>query len=674
MYVRSLLLFVATVLTTASSFAQPINLKKPKIKAEASGNSFILSLDPEPPPPIKPVGSGRSEPEWLYFWEFGDGHYSEEKNPLHAFTQKGKLPVNVYLTPAYSLDKPLKISDEVDIDKTGGAPSKRGYPSLGRNSFIRISTNNNELVMREDLQLVIHYKPPPGHNSGFIALAFNEKTAAKRSFKYASERTYYGERAVDDIFEVAEVANNADNQNLLDKQAGDFQQIYAFKYQNKSPSESYRLFITLRVETPAVGSQIGLKAFLMPEKGSMPSSGTSNLKTMTILASHDPNRITVVPRVVEYPVPTDTIFRYKLFFQNKGEGVAKGLTVRVTRDSTMNIDSMKIQGAKIATEPCPMCNVVRNPRASCLDTIISEKYIDFIFKNVLLYGTRGKETLTSDQTKGEIQFSIKPKVVTNKKGIIQVPEVDAVVTRGAIKFDTDNDTVFTNEIDTQFRMRSFAAKVGYNAGRPLSELRGDAEGLSNVMLSVSYTDNPVHRGLAWESELAYSSFRYTREKNSVFPNENVLNLTDTLRTNLALNLYYLDVLGQSRYHFSDYIGLGFGAGFSTLLIGKGTLDARLDKSSEPDPELVSQEIRIGLAHARKAEQPINFESGDSFDPEIRNNPGSYLAMVMFADLGFGTVNKGPMLGIRYGSRFQNGLFDFSFARQNYIQIYFQWKF
>ena len=675
MNVRSVLLILLIANFALSGLSQSTS-SQPKIEAKRSGSKYTLSLNPEPPPPVKTVGAS-SEPEWLYFWEFGDGHYSEEKNPSHGFTKTGSLPVKVSLTPAYSQDRPRKFSDNVQVSQSG-SPTTRNYPDLGRNAYIRLTSNNNELVMREELQLVIHYSPPPGHASGYIALTFNEKSNARRSFRYLSARRYYGESTVEDIYDVPEVIANSKYQDLIDNQAGDFQSIYAFKYQNKSPGQSYRLFVTLRVETPKLGSEIRLKTFFVPTSGTLPNRGVSDEKSMIILASHDPNRITVAPRVMEFPTGFDSTLKYKIYFQNKGEGKANRVNVRINKSEIMNPKTLVIQQAKIAGEPCAMCETVENPQASCLDTVISEKHIDFVFKNVELSGTKGSDTQDNDQTKGEIQFYLRPKVEMKKKRI-KLPEVDAIVTGGQIKFDTEEDTIFTNNIDTQFRRRAFAVKIGYNFSNPLSQLVENANISEdfpnlNMMLSLAYTDNPIHKGLSWESELAYSGYRFARQQEKTFitKDENVINLADTLKTDLALNLYYLDVLGQSRYHFTDYIGLGFGAGFSALLAGTGKLDATLKKPASEDK--ITQTIKSGLLYAKAEDQELTFESGEKYDPEVRNNPGAYLAMVMFADLGIGRVNKGPMLGFRYGSRFQNGLFDFSFARQNYVQLYFQWKF
>ena len=83
MNVRSLLLILTLCSFSISAFSQ-----SPVIEAKPSGGKYTLSLNPEPPPPVRTAGAS-AEPEWMYFWEFGDGHYSEEKKPLSWICQNG---------------------------------------------------------------------------------------------------------------------------------------------------------------------------------------------------------------------------------------------------------------------------------------------------------------------------------------------------------------------------------------------------------------------------------------------------------------------------------------------------------------------------------------------------------------------------------------------------------
>lgn len=647
-----------------------LNAQTSLIKAESVGSGYRFSLDPKPVAPLKPVG-GTTQPKWLYFWEFGDGHYSEEEFPVHIFSKTGQYEVAVYLTPAYSLDRGRKFTQSIQISKSGTTLPEKSYPLLTSASAIRLTSNNNELVMREEMQLVVHYLPPPGYSSGKIVLAFNEKLSTRKSFRYIGARTYHGEKPIADIYADPSVAGNPEYLSYLESQASEYQNVVAYSYSSTTSGKPARLFVTLQVESPHVGTQIGIRSFFIPDKGPIRKIGTSFTKTMMILASHDPNRITVIPRTMDYPVSVDTSITYRVFFQNKGEGNANGIRVRVNIDPALNPDSLEVLEAIIASEDCPICNDSLAERASCLEVQKLEGFVDFVFKNVRLAGTKGAETLNNQTTKGEIVYRIKPIVAEGDK-TAEVPDVDAFFTRAAIKFDTEDDTIFTNMIDLQVRQRTLGIKIGYNLGRNLSELISSANDLSNVFAAVTFADNPVHKGRAFESELAYSGYRFTRDKSQLYISENDPFRRDSIQTSLSLNLYYLDVLAQSRFHFNDWVGIGFGGGFSTLLAGAGQYEAKLKQ--EQSVQTVNQQIRTGLLFIGKQYETLSFPSGEKFDPEIRNNPGSYLAMNMFAELDLGKVNRGPMVGFRYGSRFQNGLFDFSFARQNFMQVFFQWKF
>lgn len=643
-------------------------LSAQNIQSTPAGSGYSFRLAPYPAPPLKPVG-GTVEPKWMYFWEFGDGHYSEEVAPRHTFAKTGDYTVNVYLTPAYSLDRPRKFTQKISVTQSGNE-SGGNYPALSSRNVIAITTNNNELVKGDELQLVVHYQPDRNYSSGKLVLAFNEKSSPRRSFRFVEGRAYAGEKQVSDIFSEASISSNQTYKDFLERQSGSFQSVYAWSYKSSASGKSSRLFVSMKVETPRVGEEIEIKAFLIPDSGPVSTMGTSASRTMMILASHDPNRINVIPRVVEFPVPTDTSFRYKVFFQNKGEGDANGIQVRVNLDSSLDVGSLELLDARIADQYCPQCHDSLPERASCIELLPASDYIDFVFRNVRLAGTQGELVSDNRITKGEIEFRMRPRLVESAEGK-SVPDVDGVFSSAAIKFDTEDDTIYTNKIDTRFRIRTIGVKAGYNAGRNLSELVSNAKGLSNVTLSVSFSDNPIHKGQAWESELAYSSYRYTRNKSQVLIGAGDFPSGDSVNTSLAFNLYYLDVLGQSRYHFNDYIGIGFGGGFATLLAGTGKYDATLETGQER--ETVSQDVRTGLLFLSRQYETVTFSSGETFEPDIQNNPGSFLAMIMFAELGVGKVNRGPMAGIRYGSRFQNGLFDVSFARQNFIQFFFQWK-
>ncbi|MEZ4826344.1 MAG: PKD domain-containing protein [Bacteroidia bacterium] len=640
------------------------------ITAEKTGNTYRFSLNPKPAPPIRPQGS-TTAPRWLYFWEFGDGHYSEDETPVHTFSQAGSFDVTVWLTPAYSLDKPKKFYQKIQITQSGKTPPEKIYPILNTSSAIRLTSNNNELVPREDMQLVVHYLPPPGYSSGKIVLAFNEKLSVRKSFRYTGARTYYGEKEIADIFSDAGIKGNAEYLQFVESQTNDYQSVVAFSYNQTTPGEASRLFLTLHTETPPIGTEIGVRAFLIPDKGALRKTGTTTSKTMIIQASHDPNRITVIPRTIEYPVSIDTFLTYRVFFQNKGEGDANEVTVKVNLDPSLDPETIEVIDARIGSDSCLICNDSLAERESCLEVIRNPDHVSFIFHYIRLSGTKGIETINNLTTRGEVAYRIRPRTIPGETAP-SVKDIDAIFTRASIKFDTENDTIITNQIDTQIRLRVTGIKAGYNLGRPLSELVSSATALSNVLLGVTFSDNPVHKGKAFQSEIAYSSYRFSRDKSQLLVSENDPFRRDSVHTRLSLNLFYLDVLAQSRFHFNDYIGVGFGGGFSTLLAGAGKYEARLKKGISQ--QTVEEKVRTGLLFLGKQYESIEFASGDVFDPEIRNNPGSYLALNMFAELGLGKVNKGPMAGFRYGSRFQSGLFDFSFSRQNFLQAFAEWKF
>ncbi|MCB0846000.1 MAG: hypothetical protein KDE26_22270, partial [Bacteroidetes bacterium] len=134
-----------------------------------------------------------------------------------------------------------------------------------------------------------------------------------------------------------------------------------------------------------------------------------------------------------------------------------------------------------------------------------------------------------------------------------------------------------------------------------------------------------------------------------------------------------DILAQSRFHLNDYVGFGFGGGFATLIAGIGEYDSITYNGARITPNDVK--VKNGLLFIGQDYSQIDFFPLDNdLEPDIQNNPGSFLATIFFAEIGVGKVNRGPMAGFRYGTRFQNGLFETSFVRQNFLQFFVQWKF
>ena len=59
---------------------------------------------PQPPPVIQMAGA--KEAFWSYFWEFGDGSYSFDAEPVHYYQSNGEYAIDLLATVAYDNGKP----------------------------------------------------------------------------------------------------------------------------------------------------------------------------------------------------------------------------------------------------------------------------------------------------------------------------------------------------------------------------------------------------------------------------------------------------------------------------------------------------------------------------------------------------------------------------------------
>ena len=118
------------------------------------------------PPAIEAMANLKSSqtPEWGYYWEFGDGHFSSEASPVHSYEASGSYEVRVYLTPQYAKNKPQMFKKNHQAAK--GSPSRGGQDYTG-SKFVDIHYNQ-EVVAGNEVQLVVAYEIPRGAGDAFL--------------------------------------------------------------------------------------------------------------------------------------------------------------------------------------------------------------------------------------------------------------------------------------------------------------------------------------------------------------------------------------------------------------------------------------------------------------------------------------------------------------------------
>src|SRR5919108_4570554 len=128
--------------------------------------------------PLRQV-AGAPEAFYSYFWEFGDGTYSFEKEPLHYYKDTGIFQVRLYATNNYDDGKkPPTRPRPIPVRKRDMLAANNNPAFFKGNGSLEIMANQQPKP-GEDMVLLIGYRNSTGSTaasaSGSIMLLYNEK-------------------------------------------------------------------------------------------------------------------------------------------------------------------------------------------------------------------------------------------------------------------------------------------------------------------------------------------------------------------------------------------------------------------------------------------------------------------------------------------------------------------
>jgi hypothetical protein len=145
--------------------------------------------------PLRQI-AGAPEAFYSYFWEFGDGTYSFEKEPLHFYKDTGLYQVRLYATNNYDDGKkPPTRPRPVPVRKREMLAANNKPNFFKGDGSLEIMANQQPKP-GEDMVLVMGYRNKGGNASGSIMLLYNEKQFGTSSFDMADVRTYNDERKI----------------------------------------------------------------------------------------------------------------------------------------------------------------------------------------------------------------------------------------------------------------------------------------------------------------------------------------------------------------------------------------------------------------------------------------------------------------------------------------------
>lgn len=640
--------FFTSIILAQNSIKRDTVQKISKIKYTIEGNQIVLT----PVTPKLQQISGAPKAYYSYFWEFGDGRYSKEKSPKHSYKKKGEYDVKLWVTNHYDVGKPPTTRPQkVTIEKVTTPVNE--ITSMVDDLELTI---NREPIPEQDLVMVLSYKNKKKYvTNGQIYLFYNEKKYGNNNFTLSDIRTYNNEELIlKDDESVVSVKGIDDNATLyaslndsfyrhipkdsvktdLEKTLQDAKLYYknwkVFNFNEMNPSEERNLFFTFTT-TPEMlkdtSAIISIRGVYVPDRNY--KNHKIKEKEMEIVTSHDPNRMSSNGTFMNYRLVRFKTLKYKIQFQNDGEGPAKIIRLETDIPEMLNKSSLKVTDMYPKCEICPKEKV----EYSCLDTTFTNKQVIFTFKNIYLPGSNQKGVKDRDSTKGFVKYTIKFNKDFHKK---------KTRSKTAIIFDK-NEPIITNVATTRFLPGiSVGVKAGYNLFPNLEESK-------SYFMGVTVSPFKSYRWY-WQAELLTNKHTFNSEKGVVEEIKSSQKMEFIKRTSTISNYNNMDVEIPLliRYNINNYIGVG--AGFQGIISLKEKFEKKVTIESiekylgETEEKVVTKNVTNTL----KKDSFTNLRKGFLF--EVTG--------------GFARI--GPSLGARYILNTE--------SKYNYWQFYAIWKF
>lgn len=614
--------------------------------------------------PLRQI-AGAPAPFYTYFWEFGDGSFSFEKDPIHIYNSDNPILARLYATNNYD---------------DGKRPPTRPRPIKPASTKPMIASNTKEpslFKMGGNIELKSNCMPKPGDDmmlvfgyrnkaengqqnlSGTVAILFNDKAFANNNFVLSETRAYHSEKKADlkpllttTYFAVKknstpiyyaslnEIPFNTDENILLIDKAKDFKSNEAWRFENLKQNEERFLFMHFKTTPEMIkdtNAVVRITAAFIPDNP-LVEKDFFNME-LQIVASHDPNKMALRKTRMNYRFTgKNRELTYKIRFQNTGKGPAKKVDVGVNIAEVFDQGTIKITKTKPEVISCDSAYA----NQSCIKTINGTDSVHFVFNNIYLPGLQQKGVNDADSTMGFVEYKIKFK---------EKPKKLPIKSGAAIVFDK-NEPIYTNRAVGRFKMGlSPALIIGY--GFPFETNNKNYLNNKNIVIGASLAPYAPHR-YYWQAELYLSSFKESAYLvSSSGPGKDtiinripyrILNKDYTkFQKTTTINL----VPAQIRYNINKYIGTGAGALVAIDIYNKTTdvLDYSLSTqgangtSTNSDLKVIANAIKKNFANPK-----VSF----------------------FVDLQLGLVRVGPSLGFRY-------YFDPK-TNNNRMASYVTWKF
>ncbi|MEX1383445.1 PKD domain-containing protein [Lutibacter sp.] len=607
-------------------------------------NGNKVSFNPETPELNQIAGAPKAF--YTYYWEFGDGNHSFKKDPEHVCKDKGTYKAQLSVTNNYDDGRPPSTRPkDVSITTVNqNINSNQNQQLLANHNGFRLQTNR-EPMPEEEMQFIVSY----GNNkdyatSGKLYLFFNETKYKDKNFDLVDVRLHNNEQEISDeiivdnssyiskneLIQTTGISTFLDDkllisdtlkQNLpltLEEGKLSYQDVKVYDFNEMQANEERNMFFTFKT-TPEMlkdtSAVISIRSIYVPERGN--DAHKVLTKEMEIVTSHDPNKMAVYDTRLNYRLVRFKKLKYKVRFQNDGEGPARLIKLNVDIPKMLDKSTLEVLDMYPKCKICPEEEV----RYSCLDTIISKDQISFQFKNIYLPGTAQKGVHDKDSTKGFVKYALKfgkdfHKVKSKSKT--------------AIIFDK-NEPIITNTSTSRFKPGiSIGVKAGYNSFPDLNDSKSYFIGAT---ISPYKSYKKYLQAEIMMSTHEFLDFKSISEEVGILdiPGAVVDNAIKFEESSLTTNKLNVDVVPVSfRYNLNGVIGLGIGPQIS------------LDVSNEVETTTSTEYYTYFNNRVGKL-----IEGASSTSTTVENNPFTDIKYGIFGDITIGASRIGPSVGARY---------------------------
>lgn len=614
-----------------------------------------IDFSPETPPLIQVAGAPQAY--YSYYWEFGDGNFSKEKNPQHIYEKTGEYEAQLWVTNHYDNGKtPATRPQKVKINN-----ATQDYKTSASMTDDIELLRNREPIPNEEIVVVMRYKNPKDYiTSGKLYLFYNEKQYKANNFEITSTRTHHGEKQRQDL--LFATTNNTEKQETLLASAKNellqltkkwtdttektnlpltleesrefYREHTLLEFDGMQPGEERNVFFTLRT-TPEMLKDTS--AIVTVRSIYVPDATFDNHKVkemeMEIVTSHDPNKMSSNATVMNYRLVRFKNFKFKTRFQNNGEGPARTIRLETEIPDMFDKSTIEITDLYPKVPLCPKEEVFY----SCIDTTFTETKAIFTFKNIYLPGSEQKNVKEFDSTKGFVKYNIKLAKDFHKK---------KTRSRTAIYFDK-NEPIITNYATTRFVPGiSIGAKAGYMITPELDNHR-------EYFVGATLSPYMSYRGY-FQAELMISANSFdeleTFREETLNPTNNFIDIYDIEQLKEHQNIAIYLVPASYRYNLNNFLAVGTG------------VQLKIDLSSEVC------EKNTGEYSLFIPSEGITFrdDTKDFTTLETTNTGFDNFQTGVFVGFNAGIARIGPSAGVRY-------VYNFN-APNRQIQLYAIWKF